>query len=700
SGPEHDEALALAGKVAEYLVEQGWPRPVRADSGNGAHLLWRIDLPPADSELVKRCLEALDARFSSDRISVDRTVFNPSRIWKLYGTVARKGDPTPDRPHRLSRILDVPDMVEVVPREFLETLASEAPEGKPGQKPGGAKSTRNPGGPGRSWDVAEWVVAHGLEVRGPEPYQGGRRWVFKVCPWNVDHTNGSAFILELANGALSAGCHHNGCQDKGWEDLRDVIEPGWKDRAKHDRQDPLDDLNDPDEPDPGVNVEPDAAPFPVKVLPSCLQDYGLAESESVICPIDYVALTMIVVAGVAGGASRELEVKPGWTAAGNLFAAIVAPPASAKSPAMNAVLAPLYRRQRELDDLNREAEARFESEMALRRGKKEAGVPLQRPRRQKVVTTDATMEGLTAILEHNGRGLLYHADELSAWVRSMNAYRSAGKGADRENWLRIWQGQPIHLDRKTSGSVSVRRPFVSVLGCIPPDVLPALASAGEVEDGFTHRLCLVYPRPVPRRWTDTYVASDLKARWHKAVNALFALPFNGEAEVLRFSPQAKGLFAELASQHYREMGGGLSPMLAGVWGKADNHAARFAMVLQLLAGATGSGRLDAVEELSVLGGWALADYVKDHARKAYPAIRADKIDRQVLQALEWLRAKGGAATLREIYRSGVGNSKNARTARKLARELIDRGHCRAGKTTAGGKERPAIVLRDLSGSVR
>ena len=36
-------------------------------------------------------------------------LFNASRITKAYGTAVRKGDDVPDRPHRLSRILDMPN---------------------------------------------------------------------------------------------------------------------------------------------------------------------------------------------------------------------------------------------------------------------------------------------------------------------------------------------------------------------------------------------------------------------------------------------------------------------------------------------------------------------------------------------------------------------------------------------------------------
>ncbi len=42
---EHDHALGKAGEIAEWLTSLGFPEPVRGDSGNGAHLLYRTDLP-------------------------------------------------------------------------------------------------------------------------------------------------------------------------------------------------------------------------------------------------------------------------------------------------------------------------------------------------------------------------------------------------------------------------------------------------------------------------------------------------------------------------------------------------------------------------------------------------------------------------------------------------------------------------------
>ncbi len=95
-------------EVRSFLRSRSWPDPILADSGNGFHLLYRVDLPADDGGLVERVLQALASRFDSEGVRIDRCVFNPARICKLPGTLARKGDNTPSRPHRRAKLLEVP----------------------------------------------------------------------------------------------------------------------------------------------------------------------------------------------------------------------------------------------------------------------------------------------------------------------------------------------------------------------------------------------------------------------------------------------------------------------------------------------------------------------------------------------------------------------------------------------------------------
>ena len=124
---EHDAALAVAREARGWLIEHGMPSDsvLSGDSGNGGHLVGYIDLPndAASTELCQRVLLALDRRFSTETVHVDLTTYNAARIWKLYGTMVRKGDALPpDRPHRRARLLEVPEGSRVRTAEHSSSL--------------------------------------------------------------------------------------------------------------------------------------------------------------------------------------------------------------------------------------------------------------------------------------------------------------------------------------------------------------------------------------------------------------------------------------------------------------------------------------------------------------------------------------------------------------------------------------------------
>ncbi|NLI00939.1 MAG: AAA family ATPase [Chthonomonadales bacterium] len=212
---EHRAAMERASACRKYLLEQGWPEPVCADSGNGAHLLFRIGLAndPESLALVRRALEAISLRFSDDIVQVDVTTCNAARIWKVPGTLAAKGDSTDERPHRIARLLHVPVRVGIVTREQLEELAAQVPV-----PPIGLSARRS------GFDLGRWIAEHKLPVVAELPWQGGRKWILDPCPWDPSHTNRSAYVVQLASGAIAAGCHHNSCRGKSWSELRGIYE--------------------------------------------------------------------------------------------------------------------------------------------------------------------------------------------------------------------------------------------------------------------------------------------------------------------------------------------------------------------------------------------------------------------------------------------------------------------------------------------
>lgn len=121
-----------AKEIRSFLIEEiGFPEKsfIYANSGNGSHLPVFIENLPNDDvskNLTINCLRALDNKFTDNKVKIDNTVFNASRIWKLYGSIARKGDSIPSRRHSYAKILEVPEKLESCPKELLEKLASLA----------------------------------------------------------------------------------------------------------------------------------------------------------------------------------------------------------------------------------------------------------------------------------------------------------------------------------------------------------------------------------------------------------------------------------------------------------------------------------------------------------------------------------------------------------------------------------------------
>jgi energy-coupling factor transporter ATP-binding protein EcfA2 len=225
---EHRAALRRAKEIRRWLAEQGWPEPVVVDSGNGAYVLYRVDLgnTPEATDLIRRVLAAVDLHFTDGTVAVDTKTFNAGRIVRLPGSLNRKGDSTPDRPHRRCRILQVPDRVQVVKVEQLQRVAVLGPATP---RVEGSPSTGDPK------DRVERVLeALGLEVVRAGPWgAGGWKWILRACPWQPElHCDRSAYVVVLPSGAIAAGCHHNSCAGRGWRDLLGLLPPGERPQLK------------------------------------------------------------------------------------------------------------------------------------------------------------------------------------------------------------------------------------------------------------------------------------------------------------------------------------------------------------------------------------------------------------------------------------------------------------------------------------
>ena len=176
-------------------------------SGNGAHILIRLPNRPADAEtawVCERFLLLLSAQFINSQAKVDTSTHNAARICTLYGTVKRKGSDIPERPHRPSKILHVPDPLQPVDWAQLAALVDPYPGNQPVQQ-GVQQPIAGAGG----WNIDQLLEQHELEYSRDDQYRTSSgelatRWELEICPFNHQHNDRSAYLIQWHNGARTS----------------------------------------------------------------------------------------------------------------------------------------------------------------------------------------------------------------------------------------------------------------------------------------------------------------------------------------------------------------------------------------------------------------------------------------------------------------------------------------------------------------
>ena len=208
-----------AAAIKAWLTARGWPEPIEGDSGNGRYLCYRIDLPNDDAaaDLIRDVLQALSREFTDAAVQIDTSMFNASRIIRLFGTMNRKGPDSPERPHRRSGILRIPEVLTIVPTGLLEALAEEgrAPaaltptgdrdEEVERQRSAGAGARAPAGTNGRAW-VGTTVA---------DDFAGRAKWAEILTGWTICETRADGEVRWTRPGkrvedGLSATTGHEG----------------------------------------------------------------------------------------------------------------------------------------------------------------------------------------------------------------------------------------------------------------------------------------------------------------------------------------------------------------------------------------------------------------------------------------------------------------------------------------------------------
>jgi Protein of unknown function (DUF3987) len=269
---------------------------------------------------------------------------------------------------------------------------------------------------------------------------------------------------------------------------------------------------------------------------------------------------------------------------------------------------------------------------------------------ERTVVEDATVEALAVFLEDNPRGVGAFRDELSAWARAHDQYKSGGKGADRQFWLSAWSNRYASVDRKSRQEpLMLPRPFVGLFGAIQPAILPEIGDGRE--DGLLDRFLFGYPRPKSSRWTDDEISREARNDYASLYGKLRRLHLETDDHGgpspgrVVFAPDARAVFVEAVDNHREEMEEpGFSARLKAPWSKLEAYLARLSLILALCR-SVDEAAPERVEEGDVLGAVVLLDYFKVHARRVHVGLYGeDPLDLLATDIRRFLEGRGGSFT--------------------------------------------------------
>jgi hypothetical protein len=224
---EKSGSFEIAGRVTAFWKTLG-VEPALVDHGNGYCVLVPTEMEKIDAGLVADILKLHAREYDTLAAHIDVSVGNPSRILRIPGTVNRKGENTPDRPHRMSRIIEAGNRDQIVRAEDLRRLLPPPAKETPAKR--GIIVTQ---GIGPEW-VEDFLEHSDIEHSGRKKYRDGHKWVLKTildqdyCPNQSNHNSGNGPSTQAVfidgRGKLGFQCSHSHCIDIHWRQFRDFHE--------------------------------------------------------------------------------------------------------------------------------------------------------------------------------------------------------------------------------------------------------------------------------------------------------------------------------------------------------------------------------------------------------------------------------------------------------------------------------------------
>lgn len=391
--------------------------------------------------------------------------------------------------------------------------------------------------------------------------------------------------------------------------------------------------------------------FPLEVYPKFMQDFVKECNGTLLHPVDFISSAILWTVAASIGNQLKVQVKTTRENKSTIFLCFVGRPNSMKSEPMQLASLPLQQK-------NSLALKEYRDDVD-RRGEEKAD-PLKR-----YLVKDYTPETYMTYLADNPHGCSVLVDEFAGHVGNYGRYSGS---SEVSNWLSIWSGLPMQVDRK-GRKEEINNTFACILGSTQYDILKGIWKTKKelTQNGYFDRVLFVAPNGLKKQPDNDKDLDPLIYEMYKHhINKILDINKDKDIEKEGFTTTIKiGLEAKKVIGEFKEdlrvKCDNSNDKISSMLGKFDIIIYRLALIMQAMYWSCEESELSEISEKAAKAAVKLALYFIDNSTKIHNFM-SDKTAAVKLESdvLKWYNA---------LPRNGV----TTEMALKLAAKMRQKG---------------------------
>ena len=379
--------------------------------------------------------------------------------------------------------------------------------------------------------------------------------------------------------------------------------------------------------------------FPLDVFPDKIQDVILNLARYENFNVEYTASIILSAVATAAGNSCQIRIKGEWKTSPSLYMMLIGRPGLGKTPPLGFIYKPINEQDDRMFEKYNEEWKEYERAMAVSGNKREKEADGSLPKKPHLVTTvisDFTPEAMMNTHQYNLRGIALVVDEILALFNSVRRY--SNKNNLIEDLLTAYSGQPLKVIRKSElRPILIKKPCINLIGSIQTNLLQEVFRTEFLANGLLDRFLFVYPKDrTISIWKRNALASarpDILNQWRTILNKILGIPCDVNEKENSVNPAILTMTAD-AEEYFYDWYNRIIDSVNAIENDAEvesrkmklnGHAARLALLFQIMKWTVDEADMQYVELFSVKAAIRMVDYYEETYRRIQEIIVSDSI---------------------------------------------------------------------------